>query len=87
MFRTIIRWLLVLTFSLLLILYLIFSPTYLAYATYKGRIIKIDRDRYGVATIHASSLEDYLYGMGTIAAEDRLFQMTLKAYALQGRLA
>ena len=87
MFRTIIRWLLILTFCLLLTLYLIFSPTYLTHAAYKGRTIKIDRDQYGVATIHASSLEDYLYGMGTIAAEDRLFQMTLKAFALQGRLA
>ena len=56
MLRKIIRQLLILAFCLLLSFYLIFSPTHVSQAIYKGRTIKIDRDQYGVATIHASSL-------------------------------
>ena len=50
-------------------------------------MIKIDRNEYGIATIHASNLEQYLYALGTILAEDRLFQLALRAYTTQGRLS
>lgn len=32
-------------------------------------------------------MEDYLYGIGTLFAEDRLFQMTMRGYVVQGRMA
>jgi penicillin amidase len=56
-------------------------------AVFQGETIKIDRNNYGIATIHASSIDQYLYALGTVLAEDRLFQITLRAYSAQGRLA
>ena len=49
--------------------------------------IKIERDEYGIATLHVNSISQYLYGLGTIYAEDRLFQLTFRTYLVQGRLS
>jgi penicillin G amidase len=81
------RWVLVLVICIILGFYITFRPTYYSQVTYKGRKIPLTRDEYGIATIHASSMEDYLYGLGTLFAEDRLFQMSFRAYAVQGRMS
>jgi acyl-homoserine lactone acylase PvdQ len=87
MILSLLKWFLILALCLIGAFYLTFSTRYVDEVTYKGTSIKIERDDYGVATIHAFSVEDYLYGLGTILAEDRLFQVTFRAYSAQGRLA
>lgn len=87
MILSLIKWSLVLAFCLIAAVFVAFSPSHVNSVTYRGNTIKIDRDDYGIATIHASSMEDYLYGLGTALAEDRLFQTSFRAYAVQGRLA
>ena len=87
MILSVLKWFLILALCLIAGVYITFGPSHVSSVAYKGKTIKIDRDDYGVATIHASSIEDYLYGLGTALAEDRLFQMTFRAYAAQGRLA
>ncbi len=87
MIWALLRWLFILAFCIIVGFIITFSPSYLPQVTYKGRTIPITRDEYGVATIHASSMEDYLYGLGTIFAEDRLFQMNFRSYVLQGRMS
>lgn len=87
MLLSMIRWALILAFCLITTFFIAFSPSHLDHVIYKENTIKIDRDKYGFATLHISSIEEYLYGLGTIVAEDRLFQMTLRSYALQGRLS
>lgn len=87
MILRLLKWTFILVFCLTLAFYITFSPIYLKEVTFHGRTIKIDRDNYGIPTIHASSMQEYLYGLGTAIAEDRLFQMTFRAYAAQGRLS
>jgi acyl-homoserine lactone acylase PvdQ len=87
MILNLLKWILILIFCFGLALYIAFSPTHLSEVVYNGRPIAIERDHYGVATIHIDSMEEYLYGLGTIIAEDRLFQMSFRAYAAQGRLS
>ena len=87
MFLGIIKWTLILSFCIFTAIFIAFSPNHLDHVVYKGRAIKLERDDFGAATIHASSIQEYLYGLGTIVAEDRLFQMTLRCYAAQGRLS
>jgi acyl-homoserine lactone acylase PvdQ len=62
-------------------LYFLFCPSYLSQVNFNGKVIKIDRDDHGIATLHVSSIEEMLYAMGNIYAEDRLFQMSLRAYS------
>jgi acyl-homoserine lactone acylase PvdQ len=67
--------------------FLLFMPDNLREVYLKGKTIKIDRDHYGIATIHVASIEELLYAMGTIYAEDRLFQIAMRVYSVQGRLS
>jgi penicillin amidase len=49
--------------------------------------IKITRDRFGVPHIEAQSLDDALFGLGFVHAQDRLWQMELTRRIVQGRVA
>lgn len=49
--------------------------------------ITITRDRFGVPHIAAQSLDDALFGLGFVHAQDRLWQMELTRRIVQGRVA
>lgn len=49
--------------------------------------ITITRDKYGVPHIEAQSLDDALFGLGFVHAQDRLWQMELTRRIVQGRVA
>ena len=49
--------------------------------------VRVQRDRWGIAHIHASDQHDLFFAQGFVAAQDRLFQMELWKRAGQGRLA
>ena len=49
--------------------------------------VKIFRDNWGVAHIHAENQHDLFFAQGFSAAQDRLFQMEMWKRAGQGRLA
>lgn len=49
--------------------------------------IRIIRDHWGIPHIFAKDERSLFYGAGYAAAEDRLFQMTLVRFSIQGRLA
>jgi acyl-homoserine lactone acylase PvdQ len=66
---------------------LLFMPDNLREIYFKGKTIKIDRDHYGIATIYLASIEELLYAIGTIYAEDKLFQIAMRVYSVQGRLS
>ncbi len=53
----------------------------------KEDTVKIIRDNWGIPHIAADNEKALFYGAGYAAAEDRLFQMTLARYSIQGRLA
>ena len=67
-------------------LFILFRPSYVSEVNCQGTI-KIERDEYGITTLHVNSISQYLYGLGTIYAEDRLFQLTFRTYLVQGRLS
>jgi hypothetical protein len=48
--------------------YYLFRPLYLKEVYLNGKSIKIDRNDYGIATLHVASMEELLYSMGTIVA-------------------
>ncbi len=48
-------------------LYILFSPTHLTTVYYKGNI-RIERDQYSIPTLYVSSIEQYLYALGTVEA-------------------
>jgi len=49
--------------------------------------VKVIRDEKGMAYIHAETLDDAMRALGYIAAQDRLFQMTLTRLFAQGRIS
>src|SRR5215472_7165915 len=49
--------------------------------------VRVARDRWGVAHIHAQNQHDLFFAQGFVAAQDRLFQMELWKRSGQGRLA
>lgn len=49
--------------------------------------VTVDRDRWGVPRIRASSLEDLLTAQGYVVAQDRLWQMDLLRRAAAGELS
>ncbi|MBV9145256.1 MAG: penicillin acylase family protein, partial [Acidobacteria bacterium] len=51
------------------------------------QIVKVFRDNWGVAHIHAENQHDLFFAQGFVAAQDRLFQMEMWKRAGQGRLA
>ncbi|HEY7478036.1 MAG TPA: penicillin acylase family protein, partial [Actinomycetota bacterium] len=42
-----------------------------------GEAVRIDRDRFGVPTIEAASLDDLWFAHGLVTAGERLFQLDL----------
>lgn len=48
--------------------------------------VTIQRDKHGMAYIHAENLGDLLMAQGFVTAQDRLFQMQLTRLAAQGRI-
>ncbi|MEM9860197.1 MAG: penicillin acylase family protein [Myxococcota bacterium] len=52
-----------------------------------GADLRIARDERGVPHITAATLEDAMYGLGFVQAEDRLFQLQVRRLRMQGRLA
>ena len=49
--------------------------------------VRIERDRYGVPTIHGKRIEDVMYGLGVVHAQDRLWQMETHRRIGAGRLS
>ena len=49
--------------------------------------VEVLRDRYGVAYVSASSLDDLWFAQGVVAAGDRLFQIDLAIRQANGRLS
>jgi penicillin G amidase len=49
--------------------------------------VKVIRDEKGMAYIYADSLDDAMHALGYVAAQDRLFQMTLTRLFAQGRIS
>ena len=86
MLANIIKGLLLILFLLSATIFVLFSPTHLKTVFYKGTI-RIERDNFSIPTLHVSTIEQYLYALGTVYAEDRLFQITFRSYAAQGRLS
>jgi penicillin G amidase len=52
-----------------------------------NQTVKVFRDDWGVAHIHAEDQHDLFFAQGFVAAQDRLFQMEMWKRAGQGRLA
>jgi len=50
-------------------------------------LVRVQRDRWGVAHIYARDQHDLFFAQGFVTAQDRLFQMELWKRAGQGRLA
>ncbi|HVW68501.1 MAG TPA: penicillin acylase family protein [Steroidobacteraceae bacterium] len=50
-------------------------------------VVRVQRDKWGVAHIYASDSLDLFFAQGFVAAQDRLFQMEMWKRAGQGRLA
>src|SRR5580692_9062087 len=51
------------------------------------QIVRVQRDRWGVAHIYAQNQHDLFFSQGFVVAQDRLFQMELWKRSGQGRLA
>ncbi len=49
--------------------------------------VEVIRDRWGVAHIYASTLEDLFFAQGFVAAQDRLWQMDLWRRTAMGELS
>jgi penicillin amidase len=49
--------------------------------------VEIQRDRYAIPHIHAKTLEDAVFGLGFVHAQDRLWQMEMNRRVAAGRLA
>ena len=71
----------------LLIGYVLFDPKYATELTFEGEKITIIRNQNNIPNIKAQTRKGFLYGMGRVQAEDRLFQMTFKSLVVQGRLS
>jgi penicillin amidase len=51
------------------------------------QVVRVQRDRWGVAHIYAQNQHDLFFAQGFVVAQDRLFQMELWKRSGQGRLA
>ena len=49
--------------------------------------VRIERDAHGVPSIHAGSMEDAVFGLGVVHAQDRLWQMETHRRIGAGRLS
>ena len=49
--------------------------------------VEVQRDRYGIPHIYARSLEDAVFGLGFVHAQDRLWQMEMNRRLAAGRMA
>jgi len=49
--------------------------------------VEIQRDRYGIPHIYARTLEDAVFGLGFVHAQDRLWQMEMNRRIAAGRMA
>src|SRR4051812_3745813 len=49
--------------------------------------IRIERDAHGIPTIRAASVEDAMFGLGFVHAQDRLWQLETHRRIAAGRLA
>src|SRR4051812_45633883 len=49
--------------------------------------VRIERDADGIPTIRAASLDDLMFGLGVVHAQDRLWQMETHRRIGAGRLA
>src|SRR5918912_832882 len=49
--------------------------------------VDVERDRWGIPTIRARSLDDLWFAQGFVTASERLFQMDLAIRAGSGRLS
>ena len=49
--------------------------------------LRIERDAQGIPSIHAASLDDAMFGLGFVHAQDRLWQMETHRRIAAGRLA
>src|SRR5215467_4181221 len=49
--------------------------------------VSVIRDRHGVPTIEAATLDNLFFGQGYVTAQDRLFQMDLIRRAAAGELS
>jgi penicillin amidase len=87
MFKGLLKGLVILIFAALLIAFIIFHPTYVSELTFQGESIAIVRSQHNIPNIRAQTRKGFLYGMGRVHAEDRLFQMTFKSLVAQGRLS
>lgn len=52
-----------------------------------GAELRIERDSHGIPTIRAASINDAMYGLGVVHAQDRLWQMETHRRIGAGRLA
>lgn len=52
-----------------------------------GAELRIERDGHGIPTIRAASINDAMYGLGVVHAQDRLWQMETHRRIGAGRLA
>ena len=67
--------------------FLVFSPYHAQKLQFGKESIRIERDAYGIPHIYAPSRRSYLYAMGNLMAEDRLFQIHFRQIYGQGRLS
>ena len=68
-------------------LYFVFSPSYASSIQYGKHAITIDRDEQGIPSIKAPNRRSYLYALGHLMAEDRLYQLAFRRILGQGRLS
>ena len=87
MYLTLLKLLAIILAGTALTVYMLFAPSYASDLSYRDETASIRRDANNIPTITASSRTSYLYAMGRVHAEDRLFQMCFKRLVVQGRLA
>ncbi len=75
------------TFLALVLTLVILNTTSPAWAQTPKDSVLIIRDKWGIPHIVAGNEQALFYGAGYAAAEDRLLQMVLARYSIQGRLA
>ena len=49
--------------------------------------VRVDRDKYGIPTITAESVEDAMYALGYVMCEDRMWQLDVLRRLATGRMA
>ena len=71
----------------IILLLIVFSHLLRAQSSDPVEGVLIIRDLWGIPHIYADDEWSLFYGAGYAAAEDRLFQMALARYSVQGRLS